>query len=175
MSGRCVIGVKMTRYLDMTQSQQPNAGQGRLILEVSGSRPTVGRNPLDEWSAHRRGLCLKTHNTYKRDLLSPAEFEPAIPASDRPQSLALDRSATGIGGYLDILVFHGRLRVRIHRRKKFHYSFRRACEVIDVVKPHIVQSRIVASWVNSELKRMWKETGLYQVTGLSFDWQEWMK
>jgi hypothetical protein len=26
-----------------------------------------------------------------------AVFEPAIPASDRPQTLALDRSATGIG------------------------------------------------------------------------------
>ena len=27
----------------------------------------------------------------------PAGFEPAIPASDRPQTLALNRSATGIG------------------------------------------------------------------------------
>jgi hypothetical protein len=26
-----------------------------------------------------------------------ARFEPAIPAGDRPQTLALDRSATGIG------------------------------------------------------------------------------
>jgi hypothetical protein len=29
--------------------------------------------------------------------MPPAEFEPAIPAGDRPQTLALDRSATGIG------------------------------------------------------------------------------
>ena len=29
--------------------------------------------------------------------MPPAEFELAIPASDRPQTLALDRSATGIG------------------------------------------------------------------------------
>ena len=27
----------------------------------------------------------------------PARFEPAIPASERPQTHALDRSATGIG------------------------------------------------------------------------------
>ena len=28
-----------------------------------------------------------------------AGFEPATPAGDRPQTLALDRSATGIGGF----------------------------------------------------------------------------
>ena len=29
--------------------------------------------------------------------MSPAEFEPAIPASERPETFVLDRSATGIG------------------------------------------------------------------------------
>ena len=29
--------------------------------------------------------------------MPPAGFEPATPASDRPQTLSLDRSATGIG------------------------------------------------------------------------------
>jgi hypothetical protein len=29
--------------------------------------------------------------------MPPAEFEPAIPASSRPQTHALDRAATGIG------------------------------------------------------------------------------
>ena len=29
--------------------------------------------------------------------MPPAEFKPAIPAGDQPQTLALDRSATGIG------------------------------------------------------------------------------
>jgi hypothetical protein len=33
------------------------------------------------------------HNTY----MPPAEFEPATPVSDRPQTLALDCSTTGIG------------------------------------------------------------------------------
>ena len=35
--------------------------------------------------------------------MPPAGFEPAIPVGDRPQTRALDRSATGIGG-LKILV-----------------------------------------------------------------------
>jgi hypothetical protein len=31
--------------------------------------------------------------------MPPAGLEPAIPAGDGPQTLALDRSATGIGNY----------------------------------------------------------------------------
>jgi hypothetical protein len=34
--------------------------------------------------------------------MPPAEFEPAIPASDRPQNLASDRSATEMARYLRI-------------------------------------------------------------------------
>jgi hypothetical protein len=30
--------------------------------------------------------------------MPPAEFEPTVPVSERPQTHALDRTATGIGG-----------------------------------------------------------------------------
>ena len=40
------------------------------------------------------------HETYKIQTFMPlAGFEPAVPASDRPQTVALDRSATGIGRF----------------------------------------------------------------------------
>jgi hypothetical protein len=40
----------------------------------------------------------QTHNTHNRQTsMSPVGFEPAIPAGDRLQTHALDRSATGIG------------------------------------------------------------------------------
>ena len=59
---------------------------------------TLGRTPLDEWSAHRRDLYLTKHNTDKRQtFMTPAGFEPAIPASRRPQTHVLDGAATGIG------------------------------------------------------------------------------
>ena len=65
-------------------------------LDHTKPRTTVGRTPLDEWSARRREL--KTHRTYKRQIcMHPSGFEPAIPASERPQTHALDLSATGIG------------------------------------------------------------------------------
>jgi hypothetical protein len=58
---------------------------------------TLGRTPLDEWSAWRRGLYLTTHSTNKRQtFMIPASFEPAIPASERPQNHAWDRAATRI-------------------------------------------------------------------------------
>ena len=59
---------------------------------------TVCRTPLDEGSARRRYLNLTTHNTHKRQIfMASAGFELAVPASNRPQALALDPSATDIG------------------------------------------------------------------------------
>jgi hypothetical protein len=48
---------------------------------------TLGRTPLDEWSVRRRDLYLTTHNTHKTQTsMSPAGFEPTIPASERSQT-----------------------------------------------------------------------------------------
>jgi hypothetical protein len=59
---------------------------------------TIGRTPLDEWSARRRDLYLTTYKTLKRQTsMPPAGFEPVIPARERPETDALDRAATGIG------------------------------------------------------------------------------
>ena len=59
---------------------------------------TVGRTPLDEWSARRRDLYLTKHNTHNRQTSMPmVGFEPTIAAGERPQTYALDRAATGIG------------------------------------------------------------------------------
>ena len=52
--------------------------------------PTVGRTPLDGWSAHRRDFYPTTH-IHIRDKTSRqrAEFESATPASDRPYAFDL--------------------------------------------------------------------------------------
>jgi hypothetical protein len=68
---------------------------------------TLGRTPLEEWSAGRRDLYLTTHNTQKRQTSMPlAGFELAIPEIERPQIHALFRAATGIG----------RKYLRLHRK-----------------------------------------------------------
>jgi len=59
---------------------------------------TYGGTPLDELSAPRRDLYLKTH---KRQTSTTLEgFEPAIPTNERPQTHLLARAATGIGTFL---------------------------------------------------------------------------
>ena len=58
-------------------------------------RITLGRTPLDEWSARHRDLFLTTHNTRNRQTsMPPVEFEPTISVGKRPQTYALDRAAT---------------------------------------------------------------------------------
>jgi len=52
-------------------------------------RTTVGRTPLDEWSARHRDLYLTTHNTRNRQTsVTPAGFEPTISAGELPQTFA---------------------------------------------------------------------------------------
>jgi len=68
------------------------------FLDHTQRRTTVGRLPLDEWSARRRDLYLTTHNTHNRQIsMPPVGFEPTISAGERPQTYALDRAATSIG------------------------------------------------------------------------------
>jgi hypothetical protein len=74
-------------------ARQPVMGQGVLIVEASRSHSdthihtcaTVGRTPLEKWSARRTDLFLTTHSTLNRQTsLLPAGFEPTIPASEPP-------------------------------------------------------------------------------------------
>ena len=80
--------------------QQPRVGRGLLIIEASQllRSTNLGRTPLDEWSARCRDHYLTTHNTRSRQTsVPPVGFEPAIPASERPQTHTLDLSAAWIG------------------------------------------------------------------------------
>jgi hypothetical protein len=59
---------------------------------------TLGRTPLNEGSALRRVLYLKTHNIHKKQAaMPPPGFETAATANVRLQNYALNRAATGIG------------------------------------------------------------------------------
>jgi len=66
------------------------------FLDHTQRRDTVGRTPLDEWSARRRDLYLTTHNTHNRQTSMPrVGFQPTISAGERPQTYTLDGAATG--------------------------------------------------------------------------------
>ena len=55
---------------------------------------TLSSTPPDKWSAHCWNLHLITHNTHKRQASMPLKgLEPTIPASEQPQTHALDHVA----------------------------------------------------------------------------------
>jgi hypothetical protein len=97
------VGPSFARFLDNTQR-----------------RTTIGRTPLDEWSARRRDLYLTTHDTHNRQTsIPPMAFEPTISAGERPQTYALDRAATGIGIYL----VHGVYLCVVYYSHNYHRFF----------------------------------------------------
>jgi hypothetical protein len=51
---------------------------------------TFGWTILDEGSARHRDFYLTAHNTHNRHIIAPVGFEHAIPASERPQTDALE-------------------------------------------------------------------------------------
>jgi len=70
------------------------------FLDHTRRRITVGRTPLDEWSARRTDLYLTTHNTHNRQTsMPPVGFEPTISAGEQQQTYALARAASGTGAY----------------------------------------------------------------------------
>ena len=86
-----------------------------MFLDHTQWRSTVGRTPLDEWSARRRDLYLTTHDTHNRQISMPlVGFEPTISAGERPQTYALDRAATGTG---DTSTLHT---INTNRGRKHH-------------------------------------------------------
>ena len=59
-------------------------------------QPLVGpRAPLDEWSAPSQPD--NTQRSQETDIHAVAGFEPAVPASERPETHPLDCATTGIG------------------------------------------------------------------------------
>ena len=75
------------------------------FLDHTHWHTTVARTPLDAGFARSRDLYLTTHNTHNRQASMPlAGFEPAVPASEWPQILALGRSANQKPVVLGIVV-----------------------------------------------------------------------
>ena len=63
------------------------------FLDHTQRRTTVGMTSLDGWSARRRDLYLRTHNTYNRQTcMPPVGFEPTISAGERIEYIFRDRN-----------------------------------------------------------------------------------
>ena len=66
-----------------------------MFLDHTQRRGTIGRTPLDEWSARRRDLYLTTHDTHNRQIsMPPVGFEPKISAGERQGRSPTDCAAS---------------------------------------------------------------------------------
>ena len=64
-----------------------------MFLDHTQRRITVGRTPLNEWSARRRDLYLTTHDNHNRQIsMPPVRFTPTISAGERSAAAHLLRS-----------------------------------------------------------------------------------
>ena len=76
--------------------QWARASSFTTFLDHKKRRTTVGRTPLDKWSARRRDLYLTNTQRPQQTSVPPVGFEPTVSAHVRPQAYALDCTATGI-------------------------------------------------------------------------------
>jgi hypothetical protein len=122
-------------------------------LSHSFTHTTVERNLLDAWSIRCTNLYLTTHNTHKwQTSMPPARFEPAIPASERPQTHALDRAATGIGCAILIIV---------------KYTYNSLTQVVDW-RVHIIATYYVTITSNYIHPAAWRQLLIVQ-THVNFE------
>ena len=80
-TGKEVIFIKIPVFF--YRGTKTLVGQGLLIMEDSWlhsiRHTTLGRTPLDGWSARRTDLYLTTHSTHNRQTsMPPVGFEPTI-------------------------------------------------------------------------------------------------
>ena len=101
------INITCVFFLGRDSPQWALASSFMRFLDHTQQHTTVGRTPLEEWSARRRKFYLKTHNTHNRQTdMFPVGFEPTISAGERPQTDALDRAATGTGTCASLLAIN---------------------------------------------------------------------
>ena len=107
------------------------SGQDLLKIDVSrlhSGHITLGRTPLEEWSARNRGLYLSKHHIPNTQISTqPAVFEPAIPARERPQSHTLDSPDTGIGACALLSSVNTNLSVLTFTQYSRHKNGRNSC------------------------------------------------
>jgi hypothetical protein len=125
---RFTLGIVLLFFHGATAPNWPRPPH-YLGFTIALRHTTHSRTPLDEWSARRRNLYLTAHNTHKKQtFISPAGFEPTIPAIERQQTQALDRTVAGIGCF-----FYVREINMLNRLWKNHGRTRTLLEVISAL------------------------------------------
>ena len=92
--GTC-MAVQAFFFISRNSPQWARASSFTRFLDHTQRRTTVGRIPLNEWSARRRDLYLTSKNTHNRHPCPRWDSNPQ--SQQAPQTYALDRAVTGTG------------------------------------------------------------------------------
>jgi hypothetical protein len=85
-------------FIWCTNYQWARASSFTKFLDHTQQHTTVGRTPLDKWSARRIDIYLTTYNTQNRHSSMPPEgIEPTISSGEWPQTYSIDCAVTGTG------------------------------------------------------------------------------
>ena len=152
-----------------------------MFLDHTQRRSTVGRTPVDQWSARRRDLYLTTHDTHNRQISMPTVgFEPTISAGERPQAYSFE--------WLQCLHLHGQASSREYKgTKRFRNvakylpddtaSSRNSCtaNVLQQQLQHIDNDISILTYRAFVWFLSWMYPHVYQqlVTGIERAWSSW--
>jgi hypothetical protein len=105
-----VVNTKISGAILFIIVRQPPVGKCLLFIEDSWSlrRPTLGRTPLDEWSARRSDLYLtKKQHLQDSNIRAPGGIRTHSPNKRAAADHTLDRelTGTGSGSITDIYVY----------------------------------------------------------------------
>jgi len=112
-----------------------------MFLDHTQRRSTVGRTPLDEWSARRRDLYLTIHDSHNRQItMPPVGFKPTISAGEQPQAARLLRFRASIWFHCkNFIMMHGHMNVKkIYQNFQLTLSCYRYLKLISSFKFEIV-------------------------------------
>jgi hypothetical protein len=70
-SDQLAVETSIWQHTTLTRDKHPCPSSFLRFLDHTQLRTTVGRTPLDEWSARRRDLYLTTYNTHNRQTSMP--------------------------------------------------------------------------------------------------------
>ena len=100
-SGKEDTTINVLSIFSFSKARQPLVGQVLLIIKTSRSYSDTSQSVGLLWTSDQPDaevLFLTTISIYNRKAsIPPVGFKPAIPASERPQTYALDRAAIAIG------------------------------------------------------------------------------
>ena len=113
-----VIKFYFIYFLGATAPQWARAASFTGFLDHTQRRTTVGRTPLDEWSARRRELYLTTHNNHKRQT---AMAPGGIRTHNLSRPTPLDRAATATGNVIKLLLLNYNIAALLVGRSRYRF------------------------------------------------------